>query len=119
RCSPTSPWPTRSRSPPSPSAPRPSCSVIEQIDALLAQARKELEGAAGEQQLEAARVKYLGKHGSLSGLRKSLGQVPAADRPRVGKLVTDAIAQFEALLEQAKKSIADRSLRAALEREPL
>jgi phenylalanyl-tRNA synthetase alpha chain len=93
--------------------------VIEKIDALLAEARKELGAAADEQQVEAARVKYLGKSGSLSGLRKSLGSVAPADRPRVGKLVTDAIAKFEALLEDARKSIAQRALEKDLQREKL
>ena len=79
--------------------------MIERIDTLLAEARQELSAARTEQQVEAARVKYLGKSGSLSGLRKSLGSVPAAERPRVGKLVTDAIAQFEGLLEEARKDM--------------
>jgi phenylalanyl-tRNA synthetase alpha chain len=93
--------------------------VIEKIDALLAEARKELAAAADEQHIEAARVKYLGKSGSLSSLRKSMGSVPAADRPRMGKLVTDAIGQFEALLEEARKSIAQKALQADLQREKL
>jgi len=93
--------------------------VIEQIDSLLSQARAELSTAADEQQVEAARVKYLGKHGSLSGLRKGMGAVPAADRPKMGKLVTDAIAQFEALLEETRKSISARALQADLQREKL
>ncbi len=93
--------------------------MIEKIDALLAEARKELAAAADEQHIEAARVKYLGKSGSLSSLRKSMGSVPAADRPRMGKLVTDAIAQFEALLEDARKSIAQKALQADLQREKL
>jgi phenylalanyl-tRNA synthetase alpha chain len=93
--------------------------VIEQIDTLLAQARNELAAAADEQQLEAARVKYLGKNGSLSGLRKGMGSVPAADRPKMGKLVTDAIASFEVLLEEARKSIARRELEKDLRREKL
>ncbi len=91
--------------------------MIEQIDTLLAQARNELAAAADEQQLEAARVKYLGKNGSLSGLRKGMGSVPAADRPKMGKLVTDAIASFEVLLEEARKSIARRELEKDLRRE--
>jgi phenylalanyl-tRNA synthetase alpha chain len=92
--------------------------VIE-IDALLAQARGELEKAADEQQVEAARVKYLGKSGALSGLRKAMGSVPAADRPRLGKLVTDAIAEFERLLDAQKAHIALARLNQDLQREKL
>jgi phenylalanyl-tRNA synthetase alpha chain len=93
--------------------------VIDQIDALLQQARTELAAATDEQHVEAARVKYLGKSGSLSGLRKSMGSVPAAERPKMGKLVTDAIAQFEALLEQTRKTLAQRELEKDLQREKL
>jgi phenylalanyl-tRNA synthetase alpha chain len=93
--------------------------VIDRIEALLAEARADLAAATDEQQVEAARVKYLGKSGSLSGLRKGMGSVPAADRPRMGKLVTDAIAQFEASLEQAKKAIGERALLQDLQREKL
>jgi phenylalanyl-tRNA synthetase alpha chain len=93
--------------------------VIDRIDALLGEARQELSAAQSEQQVEAARVKYLGKSGSLSGLRKSLGAVPAADRPRVGKLVTDAIATFESLLEDARRNIGRRELEKDLNREKL
>jgi phenylalanyl-tRNA synthetase alpha chain len=93
--------------------------VIDRIDALLSEARRELSSAQTEPQLEAARVKYLGKSGSLSGLRKSLGSVPATDRPRTGKLVTDAIAQVEGLLEEARRNLARRALEQDLNREKL
>jgi phenylalanyl-tRNA synthetase alpha chain len=93
--------------------------VIEQIDSILAQARGELSGAQTEQQVEAARVKYLGKSGSLSGLRKSLGSVAPQERPRVGKLVTDAIAQFEQLLDQARQDLGRKALEKDLNREKL
>ncbi|MFL5423965.1 MAG: phenylalanine--tRNA ligase subunit alpha, partial [Myxococcales bacterium] len=91
----------------------------DRIDALLNEAREELSSAQTEPQVDAARVKYLGKSGSLSGLRKSLGSVPAAERPKVGKLVTDAIAQFESLLEEARRSIGRRALEKDLNREKL
>ncbi len=93
--------------------------MIEKIDALLAEARKDLTAASDEQQVEAARVKYLGKSGSLSGLRKSMGGVPAADRPRMGKLVTDAIAQFEQLLEKARADLVAAALLRDVNREKL
>jgi phenylalanyl-tRNA synthetase alpha chain len=93
--------------------------VNEQIDRLLADAKRDLTAAETEPQVEAARVKYLGKSGSLSGLRKSLGSIPAEERPKVGKLVTEAIAQFESLLEDARKGIERRALEKDLGREKL
>jgi phenylalanyl-tRNA synthetase alpha chain len=90
--------------------------MIDELNSLVEQARSELAAAADERHVEAARVKYLGKSGLLSGLRKGMGKLPAADRPRMGKLVTDAIAAFEASLEQAKTLLAEKALLAELKR---
>jgi phenylalanyl-tRNA synthetase alpha chain len=93
--------------------------LIDQIETLLAQGRGELAQASDEAAVEAARVKYLGKSGLLSALRKSMGQVAAAERPKVGKLVTEAIAAFEGLLEETRKGLAQKALEADLNREKL
>ena len=93
--------------------------MIEQIDALKAQAAGELSAATDEQHLEAVRVKYLGKSGLLSALRKSMGSVAAADRPRVGKLVTEAIASVEELLARGRGELQQRELLKDLGREKL
>jgi phenylalanyl-tRNA synthetase alpha chain len=93
--------------------------IEEQIETQLARSLKEMAEAKDWQQLEALRVKYLGKSGSLSGLRKALGSVPAADRPRLGKLVTEAISRFETRLEVAKNSLEDAALQRDLHREKL
>ena len=93
--------------------------MIEKIDAEVAKATRKLADAQGERDIEAVRVEFLGKSGSLSGLRKGMGSVPPAERPRVGKLVTDAIARVEGLIEEAKKSVARRELEKDLQREKL
>jgi phenylalanyl-tRNA synthetase alpha chain len=93
--------------------------VIDRIETLLSEGRGELAQASNEAAVEAARVKYLGKSGLLSALRKSLGQVPAEERPKTGKLVTDAIAAFEGLLEETRKGLAQKALEADLNREKL
>ncbi|MCA1826965.1 MAG: phenylalanine--tRNA ligase subunit alpha [Myxococcales bacterium] len=93
--------------------------MIEKIDAELARATQALSGARSEREVEAVRVEFLGKSGSLSGLRKGMGAVPAADRPKIGKLVTDAIARVEGLIDEAKKAVARRELEKDLHREKL
>jgi phenylalanyl-tRNA synthetase alpha chain len=93
--------------------------VIDKIDKLLQEGRAELAQARDEAHVEAARVRYLGKTGLLSALRKSMGQVPAEERPKLGKLVTDAIASFEGSLEEARKGLAQKALDADLNREKL
>jgi len=93
--------------------------LIDKIETLLHEGRGELAQASSEAQVEAARVKYLGRTGLLSALRKSMGQVPSEERPKVGKLVTEAIAAFEGLLEETRKGLAERALEADLNREKL
>ena len=93
--------------------------MLDQIEELLGQARLELAAAKDEQQLELSRVKYLGKSGSLSGLRKGMGALAPADRPKSGKLVTEAIAAFEELLGSARRGLGQQRLLADLNREKL
>src|SRR5207248_2667255 len=109
RCSPTSPSPTRRLLPRSPSAPRrrPSRSfrrgraglseargglrifegpdtMIDELKSLLGEAKAELESASDDAQVEAARIKYLGKKGSLSAVLRGMGKLSAEERPKVG-----------------------------------
>ena len=93
--------------------------MIDEINRLLEEGKAELASAASESLVEAARVKYLGKSGSLSALRKGMGKLPPAERPAMGKLVTEAIARFEALLEEQKKTIGEQALLRDLQREKL
>ena len=93
--------------------------MIEKIESEVARAALLLAKPESEREIESVRVEFLGKSGSLSGLRKAMGTVAAADRPKVGKLVTDAIARVEALIEEAKKAVARRELEKDLHREKL
>ena len=69
-------------------------------------------GAADADALEAARVEFLGKkQGRLRDLQKSLGSVPKADKPAVGKAFNEVKTRVQATLEarQAElESVSDR-----------
>lgn len=65
-------------------------SLEEQLLALKSQAPGDFAAASNAEALEAARVKYLGRQGSLPELMKQLGAAPAADRARLGKLANEA-----------------------------
>src|SRR5262249_42924639 len=60
---------------------------LEQIrdDAL-----RETESAGDEKSLEAVRVKYLGKSGSISAWGERMKTLAKDERPAVGKLLSDA-----------------------------
>ena len=69
-------------------------------DSLRAQFHHELAAAASEAELRAVRDRYLARKGGLvSNLLKSLGSVPADERPRLGKVVNELKQQIEAELD--------------------
>ncbi|HCB44385.1 MAG TPA: phenylalanine--tRNA ligase subunit alpha, partial [Pseudomonas sp.] len=63
---------------------------MENLDALVAQALEAIEQAADVATLEQIRVQYLGKKGELTQVMKTLGNIPAEERPKVGALVNQA-----------------------------
>ncbi len=65
-------------------------SVERQLTQLLAEAEAAVAQAADTAAIENLRVKYLGKKGLLTEQLKSLGKLPAEERPRVGALVNQA-----------------------------
>src|SRR5438874_5234121 len=93
--------------------------MIDELNALLAQAKDELADARDEAQVEAARIKFLGKKGSLSAVLRGMGKLAPDERPRVGEAVNSVKAGIEDLLERAKKAVAERALDADLRREKL
>jgi len=72
----------------------------------------DIAAAGAEGDLEAVRLRYLGKKGSLTTLVRGLGQVPAAERPALGALVNAAkVAVEERLAAAAERLAADRLAR--------
>ena len=54
----------------------------EQIKALREQAMQQLQTLSQPGELEDFRVKVMGKKGSLTGLLRGMGALPAEERPR-------------------------------------
>ncbi len=67
---------------------------------ILAQAQSELTAAATPDQVEACRVKYLGKKGSVTALLKSLKDLDPEQRRVVGQQANELRVAIEQLLEQ-------------------
>ena len=63
--------------------------------------------------LDEVRVRWLGKKGLLTEQLKSLGALPAAERPAAGARINEAKQQVEAAIEAAREAL----LRAAVEAE--
>lgn len=72
-------------------------------------------GQAGDEKaLEAARVEYLGKSGSVSALRRSIGKLPGPLKKPFGEAVNEAIQAVEAALDERLREIAEAKLQAEL-----
>jgi len=77
-------------------------SIREQLVSLEAEARESIGAAADERGLEAVRVRFLGKKGSLTQVLRGMAGLDASERPAAGKLVNstkDAIQQAIATRE--------------------
>ena len=75
--------------------------MIADLQALLEEAKTELSSARDEAQVEAARIKYLGKKGSLSALLRGMGKLAPEERPKAGEVMNTVKAEIERLLDGA------------------
>jgi phenylalanyl-tRNA synthetase alpha chain len=81
------------------------------VDAIAGEAREAIERADSSADLEALRVRFLGRQGALTLLLRSLGTLPAEERPVVGAAANEAKRELEALLESRLAAAADRERR--------
>jgi phenylalanyl-tRNA synthetase alpha chain len=93
--------------------------LIDELQKLRAAARAEIATATSEADVEALRVKYLGKKGSLAAALRGMGSVPAAERPAIGQAANEARDETEALLTEARSRVARAALEADLRSTPL
>jgi len=87
------------------------------LKALLDEARTEIMGAADTRGLDDARVRFLGKKGSLTAALKSLGALPAAERPAAGAAINEAKSQVQAWIDAREAALRSDQLRQTLETE--
>ena len=91
----------------------------EQLELILRQGLEEISSAARRDELENARVKYLGKKGELTAVLKMMGKLDAAERPAMGQLANEVRAQLEAAVESAAERLHAAALAQQLREEPL
>jgi phenylalanyl-tRNA synthetase alpha chain len=68
------------------------------VQEVLDRALADVAGARSTSDLEQVRVRVLGRSGQLTTLLRSLGSIPAAERPRVGEQTNRAKASVEAAI---------------------
>lgn len=84
------------------------------LEARVQEALEQLNLAQDTQALDQLRVQYLGKKGELTSLLKSLGQLPAEERPQAGEKINQAKQQVQEAINQRKELLDNQALNAQL-----
>ena len=77
----------------------------EKLKALREQALQELATLDTPKALEEFRVRVMGKKGSLTGLLRGMGSLPAEERPRVGQMVNELRGELETALSEREAAL--------------
>ncbi len=91
----------------------------ERLEALRAEARAQLENCNTAAELEALRVRYLGKKGELTALLRGMGALAPEERPKMGALVNEARGEIEAAMEAKVAALEAAALESRLQNEQL
>ncbi len=94
-------------------------SLLKRLKASHAAAREAVSAAGSVAELEEARVRFLGRSSEITQVLRSLGQVPAAERPELGRAANEVRAEVEALLADRAAKLAEEELDRRLEAERL
>ena len=89
----------------------------EQLEAIRKQAPESIAGTQAGAELEALRVKYLGKKGELTAVLKQMGGLSAELRPIMGQMANEVRAAVEKAIESQSAILAEKALEAKLEAE--
>ena len=91
----------------------------ETLETIRREALAALDGAGNAQELDALRVKYLGKKGELTAVLKMMGKLSAEERPAMGQLANEVRAALESALETRGKELEAKALEDRLKAEAL
>ncbi len=89
----------------------------QQLETIRSEALAALSKAADTQELDALRVRYLGKKGELTAVLKQMGKLSPEERPVMGQVANNVRAAIEQTLEQAKTRLAAKALEVRLQAE--
>ena len=89
----------------------------EQLEAIRKGALESIAGTQAAADLEALRVKYLGKKGELTAVLKQMGKLSPEERPVMGQMANEVRAAVEKAIESQSAILAEKALEAKLEAE--
>jgi phenylalanyl-tRNA synthetase alpha chain len=79
---------------------------MQDLTSLVSEALGEVAASPDLGALDEARVRWLGKKGTLTEQLKSLGGLPAAERPAAGQRINEAKEQVQAAVESRREALA-------------
>ncbi len=91
----------------------------EQLNQISVAAAQEIVTASDKNELEAVRIKYLGKKGALTAILRGMGSLTPEERPVIGAYANTVRADIEKMLEEKGVSLASAELKSALVKEKL
>ncbi|HEY5622996.1 MAG TPA: phenylalanine--tRNA ligase subunit alpha [Gammaproteobacteria bacterium] len=86
---------------------------------LLEQARSAVQGAQALDELDAVRVKYLGRKGLITVQLKELGKLPADARPAAGQVINDAKQTLSDAIRERQSVLEAERIEATLDSDSL
>ena len=92
---------------------------MEKLETIVQEALKLFAGIDDAAALEQAKARYLGRAGALTGLLKSLGMLPAAERPAMGARINAAKERLDAALAAQREKIQSHKLETRLAQDAL
>jgi phenylalanyl-tRNA synthetase alpha chain len=92
---------------------------VSQTAELLEQAQSAVRGARALDELDAVRVKYLGRKGLITSQLKELGKLPADARPAAGQVINDAKRALSDAIRQRQSVLEAENIQASLDTDSL
>lgn len=91
----------------------------KQLEQIRQAAKEVLETFETKEQIEEARIKYLGKKGELTAILKQMGKLSAEERPVIGQLANEIRADIEATIAKKSAEIKEKELERKLKEETI
>ena len=91
----------------------------EQLETMRSSAQEELKACKDARELDAVRVKYLGKKGAITGILKQMGKLSAEERPVMGQLANTVRADIESAIKEKQTALQEAALAETLQAETI
>jgi len=88
--------------------------VKEKLEAIRSRAMAELGDDAGADEIEAVRVRVLGRSGELTEIMRGMREVPENERPAIGQLANEIKRQVEARIDALQQNLRQAELARSL-----